>query len=93
MISCQKHLLSYYMPNPSPSVPLSTEIRLLSKQVEKLFLQKEGDIGMGWSSKKEGNKEWSLSQAIQNYMTPSLYLCCRLISLVPRPSPFNLMCV
>ena len=33
------------------------------------------DIGMGWNSKKEGNKEWLLSKATQNCMTPSLYLC------------------
>ena len=26
-------------------------------QVEKSFLQNEGDIGKGWSSKKERNKE------------------------------------
>ena len=45
----------------------------------------KGDIGMGWSSKKDGNKEWLLSKATQNYMTPSLYLCCRLISLDPKP--------
>ena len=39
------------------------------------FFKMKGDIGMGWSSKKEGNKKWLLSKATQNYMTPSLYLC------------------
>ena len=39
-----------------------------------LWLMK-GDIGMVWSSKKERNKEWLLSKATENYMTPSLYLC------------------
>ena len=47
----------------------------------------KGDIGMGWSSKKEGNNEWLLSKATQNYMTPSLYLC--LLLAYDSPYTFN----
>ena len=45
------------------------------EQVEKSFLQNEGDIGMAWSTKKEetrGHYTAKMHKAI--YMTPSLFM-------------------
>ena len=48
--------IALYIPNPSPSVPLSTEVRLVSNQVEKLFLQNKGGYRNGLELQK-GRKQ------------------------------------
>ena len=57
------------------SQPLRSHQRYIAKQVEKSFLQNEGGYRDSSKLQKERNKEWLLSKATYNYMTPSLYLC------------------
>ena len=78
-ISCAKyHVVDYIQINMNTELKFKNCPHLFIHKWKNHFFKMKGDIGMGWSSNKERNKEWLLSKATQNYMTPSLYLCCRL---------------